>query len=81
LDAGIDPARLATFSVGDGTSSSPNQRLNTQRGGLLMGVAVPIKITARLTVAPDVRFAYGGPARIGEKHRERSLGVRAGWGF
>jgi hypothetical protein len=81
IPEGIDPARLATFSFGDGTSSSPHQRLNTQRGGLLMGVAVPIKITRRLTVAPDVRYVYGGPARIGEKHRELSLGVRAGWGF
>ena len=46
-----------------------------------MGVAVPIKITRRVTVAPDVRYVHGGPARIGEKHRELSAGVRAGWGF
>jgi len=80
IPAGIDPRRLAIFSRGDGTGAGPNDApLKTQRGGLLMGLAVPVRVTRRLSVTPDVRYVYGGPAQIGHKHREVSLGVRAGW--
>ncbi len=71
----IDPARVAASGV------FTNQRVDRSRGGLLFGLEVPIRLVRQLTVSPDVRYVYGGPARIGEKHRELSLGVRAGWGF
>ena len=75
IPEGIDPARIAASSV------FTDQRVDRSRGGLLFGLEVPIRLVRQLTVSPDVRYVYGGPARIGEKHRELSLGVRAGWGF
>jgi hypothetical protein len=73
IPEGIDPARVAATFNGERHARS--------RGGLLFGLEVPIRLARQLTVAPDIRFVYGGPAQIGEKHREVSLGVRAGWGF
>jgi hypothetical protein len=32
-------------------------------------------------VAPELRFVYGAPARIGNKHREAGFGARATWRF
>ena len=46
-----------------------------------MGIEAPIRIVQGLTLAPELRYVYGGPAQIGNKHRELSVGVRAAWGF
>jgi hypothetical protein len=73
IPEGIDPARL--------TASFGSERTDRSRGGLLAGFEVPIRLARQVTVSPEVRYVYGGPARIGEKHRELSLGVRAGWRF
>lgn len=73
VPAGSDPARVAR----DFQSSSNHKT----RGGLLAGVSVPIAVTSRFTVAPELRFVYGGPAQVGNKHREIGFGVRAGWGL
>jgi hypothetical protein len=78
---GIDPRRLAGHSFGNGERSGNPYVEKTQRGGLLMGAEVPIRIGTRLSVAPEVRYVYGGSARFDDKHQEVGLGVRAGWAF
>ena len=35
----------------------------------------------RTLMLPEVRFVYGGPAQIGNKHREAGLGARGIWRF
>src|SRR4026209_2248792 len=60
MPAGPDPSRLAGFSFGNGNRASNPYSATTQRGGLLMGAEVPIRIAARFTVAPEVRYVYGG---------------------
>jgi hypothetical protein len=77
---GIDPARVSANLFG-GQGLSGSQTTTTQRGGLLMGIEMPVRVTRRIALAPDLRYVYGGPAQIGSKHREVSLGVRAGWSF
>lgn len=73
---GIDPSRLARYTS---TITGSNGRFNTQRGGLLMGVDVPIRITKGLTATSDVRYVYGDEEF--DSHREASLGMRIGWRF
>jgi len=38
-------------------------------------------VTRHLSLAPEVRFIYSGPARIGDKYRECGAGLRAAWRF
>jgi hypothetical protein len=73
IPEGVDPARVAR----DFQSSSSDKL----RGGFLAGVDAPIAVSRHLSIAPELRFVYGGPARIGDKYRELSLGVRAAWRF
>ena len=80
IPEGIDPARVSA-SLFNGNGLSGSQTSNTQRGGLLMGIEVPIRVAHRLAVAPDLRYVYGGPAEIGYKHNELSLGMRASVAF
>jgi hypothetical protein len=70
---GVDPARVAR----DHADSSA-RRL---RGGLLFGFDTSIMVTPHVSVVPEVRFVYGGPARIGDKYRECGVGLRAAWRF
>ena len=70
---GVDPGRVAR----DFENSS---RWRT-RGGLLFGFDVSVAVRDHLSIAPELRFVYGGPARIGNKHRELGLGARAVWRF
>ena len=76
IPPGIDPTQVVTVSFGDGTGLS-----KTNRGGLLFGFDVPLTVTGRLTVSPSLHYVYGGPASIGNKHREISFGVRVAWGM
>ena len=76
IPPGINPTQVVTVSFGDGTGLS-----KTQRGGILFGFDVPLKLTGRLTVSPGLHYVYGGPASIGNKHREISFGVRVAWGM
>jgi hypothetical protein len=73
IPAGVSPARVASDF-----QKSTSDRV---RGGLLFGLDASVTVWRRLTLAPEVRFVYGGPARIGNKYRELSLGVRAAWRF
>ncbi len=70
---GIDPALVAR-----NFQASSAGRI---RGGLLFGSDVAVAVTDRLRLVPEIRFVYGGPARVGNKHREIGLGLRAVWGF
>jgi hypothetical protein len=81
IPEGIDPSRLSSVSFGNGERSSNPYTTTTQRGGLLMGAELPIRIAARLTVAPDVRYVFGGGPRKNDPHREASIGLRVGWAF
>jgi hypothetical protein len=73
IPAGVDPARVARDF-----QDSSSRRV---RGGLLLGVDGSAALTNHLSVAPELRFVYGGPARIGDKHRELGVGVRGTWRF
>lgn len=70
---GVDPGRVSR----DFRDSSQSRT----RGGLLVGVDASVAVTDHLSVAPELRFVYGGPARIGNKHRELGLGARGVWRF
>lgn len=77
IPPGIDPSRVASVSYG----GDENGASTTQRGGLLIGFDVPVRVTRRLSVSPTLHYVYGGPARIGNKHREMSVGLRGAWGL
>ncbi len=81
IPPGIDPSRVTTVSFGDGTAASNDGYFKVQRGGLLVGVGVPVTLTRRLAVSADVQYVYGGPASFTYKHNEVSLGLRARWGL
>jgi hypothetical protein len=51
------------------------------RSGLLFGASLPVRIIGRLYVAPEVRWVWGGPARVGSNYDERTVAVRVGWKF
>jgi hypothetical protein len=70
---GIDPARIARDFASEAHSRT--------RGGLLVGADAEIDLTKNVSLVPDVRLVYGGPARVGNKYREFGLGLRAGWSF
>jgi len=51
------------------------------RGGLLVGASVPVRIAGNLHAAPEVRWIWGGPARIGNNYDEAAAGARVTWKF
>jgi len=59
----------------------PDERGNQTRGGLLFGLDVPVQISRHLSAAPEMRVVWGGPARVGNRYNEFSLGGRAIWKF
>ena len=59
----------------------PDGRGQRGRGGLLFGGSVPVRIAGRLHVVPEVRWVWGGPARIGNNYDEGSIGARVVWKF
>ena len=73
IPAGVDPARVARDFQDTAWSRT--------RGGLLFGMDAAIGVTNQLSIVPDVRFVYGGPARVGNNYREFGVGIRAGWRF
>ena len=75
IPAGVDPQRVASDSNFDDSS------FDRTRGGLLFGLDSLIALTDHLSIVPEVRFVYGGPAQIGNKHREAGFGARAVWRF
>jgi hypothetical protein len=59
----------------------PDARGQRGRSGLLFGVSVPVRIAGNLHVAPEVRWVWGGPARIGNNYDEATAGARIAWAF
>ena len=68
-------------TVEQAESAMPDGRGQRGRSGLLFGASVPIRIAGRLHVAPDVRWVWGGPARIGNNYDEGIVGARVLWKF
>jgi hypothetical protein len=77
IPEGVDPARFGRDFARDFRDSSERG----MRGGLLVGLDVSLAVTDHMSVAPEVRFVYGGPARIGYNHSELGLGARGVWRF
>lgn len=68
-------------TFGQAEAAMPDTGGNRGRSGLLVGAALPIRVAGRLHLAPEVRWVWGGPARIGNNYDEGSVGVRAMWKF
>ena len=62
-------------------SAMPDGRGQRGRGGLLFGASVPVRIVGGLHVAPEVRWVWGGPARVGNNYDEGTAGARVVWKF
>jgi hypothetical protein len=45
------------------------------------GVDASFAVTDRFNVAPELRFVYGGPARVGNNYRGPGVGARGVWRF
>lgn len=63
----------ATLSVGDGTSTS-----SRARGGPFVTVAVPVNVTSRLLVVPEIRILR---TLADEDFTSTSYRIQAGWRF
>jgi hypothetical protein len=77
LPEGVDPALFSKDFARNYRDSSQRG----MRGGLLVGLDLSLAVTDRMSVGPEVRVVYGGPARIGYNHRELGLGARGAWRF
>ena len=81
----IDDIRV--LSVPDGgtfeqaEAAMPDSRGSRGRGGLLFGASVPIRVAGNLRIAPEARWVWGGPARVGNNYDEATFGARALWKF
>lgn len=62
-------------------SAFRDSRRTRTRGGLLFGLDIPIHISRHLTLGPDVRFVWGGPAQFDSRYSDASVGARATWRF
>ena len=62
-------------------SAIPDSRGRRGRSGLLFGASVPIRVAGNLQIAPEARWVWGGPARVGNNYDEATFGVRALWKF
>jgi hypothetical protein len=69
------------FTVEQAEATMPDGRGRRARGGLLFGASVPVRIVGRLHVAPEVRWVWGGPARVGNNYDEGTIGARMVWKF
>jgi hypothetical protein len=68
---GVEPARVER-DFQDSASTKI-------RGGLLLGFDVPVVVTRRLSLVPELRYVWGGPAQVGNKHREFGAGLHLVW--
>ena len=74
-------AQTSRFDVGPVARDFQDSSSARLRGGVLMGPDSAIKVTSHFSIVPELRFVYGGPARIGDKYRECGAGLRAAWRF
>jgi hypothetical protein len=73
IPEGIDPTRVARDF-----QSSAGDRV---RGGVLLGLDVPLRIAERFRITPTAHVLWGGPAQIGNTYREAGVGIRGDWAF
>lgn len=71
---GIDPARVARDLSGLEYSRDET------RGGLLLGVDLPIRVISRLRIVPTAHVVVG-PEQVGNVYRESGGGLRICWMF
>jgi hypothetical protein len=73
IPEGIDPARVARdFS---------DQSYRRSRGGLVFGLDLSVALTQHLSVVPEVRFVWSGPAVISKGYAEAGAGIRGALRF
>ena len=70
---GIDPARVA--------QNLPDSSSRRNHGGLVFGLDLSVALTKHLSVVPDVRFVWGGPARVSKGYGEVGAGIRGALRF
>ena len=68
-------------TVEQAESALPGGSGQRGRSGLLLGLTVPVRVLDRLHVAPEVRWVWGGPARVGNNYDEATVGARVAWKF
>ncbi len=68
-------------TIAQAESAMPDGRGGRARSGLLLGASMPVRITGRLHVVPEVRWVWGGPARVGNNYDEGTVGGRVVWRF
>lgn len=68
-----------TFAQAEATLPDGSGR--RARSGILLGLSVPVRAVGRVYVTPEVRWVWGGPARVGRNYDEATLGARVGWKF
>jgi hypothetical protein len=71
LPEGMDSERAAR--------ALPDERFDRVRSGLLLGFGIPFQLARHLIASPEVRWVWGGPARVGNNYDELSAGVRVAW--
>jgi hypothetical protein len=73
IPEGVDAARVARdFQA---------QTIDTVRGGLLLGVDLDLRLTARFALPLQMRAVYSGPAEWANQHREFGVGLSGRWQF
>ncbi len=69
------------FTIEQADATMPDGGGRRARGGLLFGASVPVRIFDRLHIAPEARWVWGGPARVGNNYDEGAIGARVVWKF
>ena len=81
----VDDITVVTVPAGvtfeQAESALRDSRGRRGRSGLLFGASVPIRIAGNLRFAPEARWVWGGPARVGNNYDEATFGARALWAF
>jgi len=72
IPEGVDPQRIGMLSSGFARSRI--------RGGIQLGVSVPIELTQNVELRPAVN-AVLGPVRIGNRYQAMTMGVESVWSF
>jgi len=72
IPEGVDPSRVGSLASG-----AAGTRL---RGGLQFGLTVPVALTPRFEVRPEIG-AVLGPVRIGNRYQVFTSGIQAVWSF
>jgi hypothetical protein len=58
-------------------SAFRDTRITRTRGGLLIGIGLPIQVLTRLMLEPEFRVVWGGPTKFDVRYRDTAIGARA----